>query len=201
MKKTLSAQFRTSLDMLMRTLNACHPFFVRCIKPNEHKKPQIRQAGYPIRYSYIEFVDRFRYLAKAIPTSAKGDCRNSAEKICKAALEGDSDHQFGNTKVFLKHHDNEKGWICRRRYLRLRNAAIISSILSNRLRIAFKNIRNNIIKLQALSKGFLERKNGQMGRIVSIIRQRKLDEDELKSHGIQNYKSEATKLMQGDWPK
>nr|CAH7751525.1 unnamed protein product [Callosobruchus chinensis] len=129
MKKTLSAQFRTSLDMLMRTLNACHPFFVRCIKPNEHKKPQIfdralctrqlrysgmmetakiRQAGYPIRYSYIEFVDRFRYLAKAIPTSAKGDCRNSAEKICKAALEGDSDHQFGNTKVFLKHHDNEK---------------------------------------------------------------------------------------------
>nr|CAH7763744.1 unnamed protein product [Callosobruchus chinensis] len=264
MKKTLSAQFRTSLDMLMRTLNACHPFFVRCIKPNEHKKPQIfdralctrqlrysgmmetakiRQAGYPIRYSYIEFVDRFRYLAKAIPTSAKGDCRNSAEKICKAALEGDSDHQFGNTKVFLKHHDNEKleelrrdildryikvlqkairRWICRRRYLRLRNAAIIvqkhyrargyrsryllmrngfqrlqSCILSNRLRIAFKNIRNNIIKLQALSKGFLERKNGQMGRIVSIIRQRKLDEGELKSHGIKNYKSEATKLMQG----
>ncbi|VEN63138.1 unnamed protein product [Callosobruchus maculatus] len=196
MKKTLSSQFRTSLDMLMRTLNACHPFFVRCIKPNEYKKPQIRQAGYPIRYSYIEFVDRFRYLAKAIPTSAKGDCRNSAEKICRAALEGDSDYQFGNTKVFLKHSDNEKGWICRRRYLRLRAAAIISSILSNQLRDVFKNIRNNVIRLQALSKGYLERKNGQMGRIVCIIRQRKSDEEELKSHGIKNYRSEATKLMQ-----
>nr|CAI5836958.1 unnamed protein product [Callosobruchus analis] len=196
MKKTLSSQFRTSLDMLMKTLSSCHPFFVRCIKPNEYKKPQIRQAGYPIRYSYIEFVDRFRYLAKAIPASVKGDCRNSAEKICKAALKEDSDYQFGNTKVFLKHQDNEKGWICRRRFLRLRNAALVASILSNQRRVAFKTIRNNIVKLQALSKGYLERRHGQMGRITSIIRQRNLDEDELKRHGIKNYKSEATKMMQ-----
>jgi myosin-7 len=39
---TLSSQFRTSLDVLMKTLNMCHPYFVRCIKPNEDKKPQVR---------------------------------------------------------------------------------------------------------------------------------------------------------------
>jgi myosin-7 len=38
---TLSAQFKKSLDALMRTLSACQPFFVRCIKPNEVKKSKV----------------------------------------------------------------------------------------------------------------------------------------------------------------
>lgn len=38
---TLSAQFRSSLDLLIKTLSACHPFFIRCIKPNEDKKPNV----------------------------------------------------------------------------------------------------------------------------------------------------------------
>ncbi|KAF3705828.1 Unconventional myosin-VIIa [Channa argus] len=84
---TLSSQFKRSLELLMRTLSVCQPFFVRCIKPNELKKPmlfdrelcirqlrysgmmetiRIRRAGYPIRYTFAEFVDRYRVLMPGI---------------------------------------------------------------------------------------------------------------------------------------
>lgn len=39
---TLGSQFKKSLELLMRTLGACQPFFVRCVKPNEFKKPLVR---------------------------------------------------------------------------------------------------------------------------------------------------------------
>ncbi|XP_019876972.2 myosin-VIIa-like isoform X2 [Aethina tumida] len=191
---TLSFQFKTSLDQLMKGLSSCHPYFVRCIKPNEDKKPQvfdrnlccrqlrysgmmetakIRQAGYPIRFTYKEFVDRFRYLAKGIQPSTKGDTKESTAKICTQVFQDNQDYQLGHTKIFLKHQDLEflevsrtkildryvlvlqksiRGWLCRKRYKQLREAAIVMQkyFRARGYRSRFLKIRNGFHRLQAL---------------------------------------------------
>ncbi|GLG96071.1 Myosin-VIIa [Gryllus bimaculatus] len=119
---TLSLQFRKSLESLMKTLSSCHPFFVRCIKPNELKKPKvfdrnlccrqlrysgmmetakIRRTGYPIRHEYVPFVERYRLLVAGTPPAHKTDCKAATTKICEHLLKGE-DYQLGRTKVFLK---------------------------------------------------------------------------------------------------
>ncbi|XP_058450683.1 myosin-VIIa-like [Malaya genurostris] len=125
---TLSLQFRNSLESLMRTLSSCHPYFIRCIKPNDVKKPKIidralcvrqlrysgmmetakiRKAGYAIRHTYVQFVDRYRYLAKNIGPAHKVDCIAASRLICERVLAGiPDDYQFGKTKIFMKEsHD------------------------------------------------------------------------------------------------
>lgn len=84
-KKTVGSQFRDSLNLLMGTLNATTPHYVRCIKPNDSKNsfdynPQravqqlracgvletirISAAGFPSRWLYIDFFSRYRVLCK-----------------------------------------------------------------------------------------------------------------------------------------
>ena len=222
---TLSSQFKKSLESLMNTLGQCNPFFVRCIKPNEFKKPmmfdrelccrqlrysgmmetiRIRRAGYPIRHTFHEFVDRYRFLISGCPPAHKlKDCRGATSKICQAVL-GKADYQLGRTKVFLKdaqdlYLEQERdrvltrkilvlqrcirGWYARRRFLKMRAAAIViqknfrayngkkkyqqikngylrlqavirSRILSHR----FRHLRGHMIRLQARSRGYLVRR-------------------------------------------
>lgn len=40
-KKTVSTQFKEELNNLMKTLSETSPHYVRCIKPNTEKKPNI----------------------------------------------------------------------------------------------------------------------------------------------------------------
>lgn len=231
---TLSTQFKKSLDSLMKTLCSCQPFFIRCIKPNELKKPmmfdrglccrqlrysgmmetiRIRRAGYPIRHGFREFVERYRFLISGVPPAHKTNCHVATARICQMVL-GKSDYQLGHTKVFLKDaHDlfleqerdrvltrkililqrSIRGWVYRRRFLRMKAAAVTvqkywkgyaqrqrykkmrvgymrlqalirSRVLSHR----FRHLRGHIVGLQAHARGYLVRR--EYGRKMWAIR-------------------------------
>ncbi|KAM6302570.1 unconventional myosin-Vb [Podargus strigoides] len=164
-KKTVGHQFRNSLHLLMETLNATTPHYVRCIKPNDEKLPfkfdpkravqqlracgvletiRISAAGFPSRWSYHDFFNRYRVLMK------KRDLSKDKKQVCQALLEDlikDPDKfQFGRTKIFFRAgqvayleklradkfraatimiQKTVRGWLQRVKYKRLRQAAVI----------------------------------------------------------------------------
>ncbi|XP_017895051.1 PREDICTED: unconventional myosin-Vb isoform X1 [Capra hircus] len=164
-KKTVGYQFRSSLHLLMETLNATTPHYVRCIKPNDEKLPfhfnskravqqlracgvletiRISAAGYPSRWSYHDFFNRYRVLVK------KKDLANADKKaICRSVLESlikDPDKfQFGRTKIFFRAgqvayleklradkfraatimiQKTVRGWLQKQKYRRLKGATL-----------------------------------------------------------------------------
>jgi myosin-7 len=64
---------------------------------------RIRRAGYPIRHSCPDFVDRYRFLIDKVKPSHLEGCAAATSRICFTCLGGaESDYQLGKTKVFLK---------------------------------------------------------------------------------------------------
>ena len=82
-KLTVGTRFRIQLESLIANLNSTEPRYIRCIKPNQVKKPNIfepiltneqltysgvfeavviMQNGYPFRMSHLEFISRYHML-------------------------------------------------------------------------------------------------------------------------------------------
>ncbi|CAG9853568.1 unnamed protein product [Phyllotreta striolata] len=121
-KQSVCSQFRDSLNLLMTTLNATTPHYVRCIKPNDEKIPfdfnpkravqqlracgvletiRLSSAGFPSRWNYSDFFSRYRVLCKSQEIDAtrlNGTC----EIILRRFLKDGSTYQFGRTKIFFK---------------------------------------------------------------------------------------------------
>ncbi|XP_038854485.1 unconventional myosin-Vc-like [Salvelinus namaycush] len=121
-RTTVGEKFSSSLYLLMETLNATTPHYVRCIKPNEEKMPfeydskrvvqQLRACGvletihisaqsYPSRWTYIEFYSRYSILMSQEELGL-----NHKKLACKTVLQRliqDSDqNKFGRTKIFFR---------------------------------------------------------------------------------------------------
>lgn len=135
---------------------------------------KIRQAGFPIRHSYSEFVHRYRLIVPDIPPAEKTDCKSASKKICTMVLE-DQEFRLGHTKVFLKdHHDavleelrhkvmitavirvqaNARRFIYRRRFLKLRAAALVlqKNFRARGYRKRYLAMRRGYLRLQAVIK-------------------------------------------------
>uniref|UniRef100_A0A3B4XL03 Myosin VIIAa n=1 Tax=Seriola lalandi dorsalis TaxID=1841481 RepID=A0A3B4XL03_SERLL len=198
---TLSSQFKRSLELLMRTLSVCQPFFVRCIKPNEYKKPmlfdrelcvrqlrysgmmetiRIRRAGYPIRYTFVEFVDRYRVLMPGVkPAYKQEDLRGTCQRIAEAVLGRDDDWQMGKTKIFLKDHHDMLLEIERDKAITDKVILIQKVVRGFKDRSNFLRMRKSAVLIQKTWRGYHCRKNyGAMragfSRLQALVRSRKL---------------------------
>ncbi|RKO94560.1 myosin VIIA, isoform CRA_d, partial [Blyttiomyces helicus] len=109
-----------SLSELIATLASCNPYFVRCIKPNTQKIPnvmdrglvmaqlkysgmletiRIRQAGFSVRTKFSEFVGRYGILA---PNSKFEDSRARSAAVMKTVNVTEGLWALGKTKIFFK---------------------------------------------------------------------------------------------------
>uniref|UniRef100_A0A665VYA7 Myosin VC n=1 Tax=Echeneis naucrates TaxID=173247 RepID=A0A665VYA7_ECHNA len=165
LRTSVGEKFRSSLSLLMETLNATTPHYVRCIKPNDEKLPfeydsrrvvqQLRACGvletirisaqsYPSRWTYIEFYSRYSILMshqEADSTDKKQTCKNVLQRLIQVRH-----FKFGRTKIFFRAgqvayleklrldrlrgacvtiQKHVRGWSRRRKYLQIREAAIV----------------------------------------------------------------------------
>lgn len=176
---TLSLQFKNSLDELMKTLTACNPYFVRCIKPNDLKKPnmfdnelcvrqlrycgmietaRIRALGYPIRHTFKEFVQRYRLLMPSITQSIEinRNYRDLSKKMCANLLKFNPHYQLGQTMVFLKYDqdafletEREKAYLKHVIILQRFSRRVLLRIWLNRRKKAAIVIQSNWRRYQA----------------------------------------------------
>nr|XP_042138467.1 unconventional myosin-XIX isoform X3 [Peromyscus maniculatus bairdii] len=92
---TVVSKFKASLEQLLQVLHSTTPHYIRCIKPNSQNQPQtflqeevlsqleacglvetihISAAGFPIRVSHQNFVERYKLLRRLRPHTSSGLC-------------------------------------------------------------------------------------------------------------------------------
>ncbi|XP_074020109.1 unconventional myosin-Vb-like [Numenius arquata] len=164
-KKSIASQFKASLKRLMETLGSTTPHYIRCIKPNDSKQPfvfdsrraveqlracgvletiRISASGYPSRWTYQEFLERYRALVSREELMGP-DERQICSRALERLLQDPSKYQCGKNKVFFRAGQvaqledlrsrrlrgacvllqrHLRGWLARRRLARARAAAI-----------------------------------------------------------------------------
>ncbi|XP_073536575.1 unconventional myosin-Vb isoform X1 [Phyllobates terribilis] len=177
-KKTVGHQFRNSLQLLMETLNATTPHYVRCIKPNDEKlafsfdpKRAVQQlracgvletirisaAGYPSRWTYHDFFIRYRVLMTKkdlSQTDKKIPCKNLLENLIK-----DPDKfQFGRTKIFFR--AGQVAYLEKLRADKFRAATIMiqKTVRGWLQRLKYKRMKAAAVTIQRYTRGHLARR-------------------------------------------
>ncbi|XP_069737409.1 unconventional myosin-Vb-like isoform X2 [Phaenicophaeus curvirostris] len=176
-KKTVAHQFRNSLHLLMETLNATTPHYVRCIKPNDEKIPfkfdakrvvqqlracgvletiRISAAGFPSRWTYIEFFNRYHVLMR------KRHLSKNKKQLCQTLLEDlikDPDKfQFGCTKIFFR--AGQVAYLEKLRADKFRNATIMiqKTVRGWLQRVKYKRLIQAAVIIQRYTRGHLARR-------------------------------------------
>ncbi len=199
-KPTQASIFKASLNSLMETLGMTNVHYIRCIKPNEQKKAweftpaqvlgqlracgvletiRISCAGYPTRWTYEEFAERYVLVCynrihsqttftysyyMLVHSSEWGPMIQNLElqPLCNLILErtiNDPDkYQSGLTKIFFR-----AGMLAALESLRSERLNSLVTIVQKNMRRKmavkrYKELRTATIKIQTWWRGLLARK-------------------------------------------
>lgn len=121
---TVCTMFQASLQKLMDRIQKAQPFFIVCLRSNSEMKemqfdPELvkrqvqctgllqmvlmQKAGYSVKYTFEEFVDKFWIL---LPKKATPTPENISNLLEKKNLDK-STYQIGKTKVFLRERERQ----------------------------------------------------------------------------------------------
>ncbi|XP_014248612.2 unconventional myosin-XV isoform X2 [Cimex lectularius] len=179
---TVAARFHDSLQHLMETMSKCHPWFVRCIKPNNEKAAmkfdmpivleqlrycgmletiKIRKMGYPVRMRFLEFAQRYRYLLKKkLPLKS-----TPTREICSIMLQPYAgNYQIGCSRVFMRENLERK--LERERHDILNKAAVTvqCAMRGHLARRKYQASKKSAIIIQSAVRGWAARKKFLMVR-------------------------------------
>lgn len=186
-KPTLGSMFKKSLSELMEIISSTNVHYIRCVKPNSDKKAwefdnlmvlsqlracgiletiKISCAGFPSRWSFQEFIDRYYMLVPyeewsqvTVPESVSRETYVSlCVEILKELQLSDEKCQIGLTKMFFK-----AGVLAHLESLRLRRMTKIAIQIQKRIR-AYQD-RKNYIKIMNAIKMIQSQSRGRIVRL------------------------------------
>ncbi|KAM9496857.1 unconventional myosin-Va [Clarias gariepinus] len=217
-KKSVGLQFRNSLQLLMDTLNGTAPHYVRCIKPNDQKTPfvmdqiravqqlracgvletiRISAAGFPSRWTYQEFFNRYRVLMKR--KEVLSDMKLTCQNVLAQLIQNPNKYQFGKTKIFFRAgqvayleklraeklrvacvqiQKTIRCWLARKKYLRLRRAAVTVQRYTrgHQARALYKFLRRTkaAVVIQKYQRRYAARRLYRQRQAAAVLLQRLL---------------------------
>ncbi|XP_077416110.1 unconventional myosin-X isoform X2 [Vanacampus margaritifer] len=191
-KPTVSSQFRDSLHALMATLSASNPFFIRCIKPNMEKNPnvfnpevvlnqlrysgmletvKIRRAGFPVRRTFKDFFLRYKIIYKEKVATAGDDKKRTTDLLTKYD-KTKKEWQLGKTKVFMKECLEQRLEKDRDEVRRQAAMIIRAHLLTFSAKKHFQRVRAGTVTLQKHLRRHIQRGRFVRQRKAALVLQR-----------------------------
>ncbi|KAM6963399.1 unconventional myosin-If [Aplochiton taeniatus] len=124
---TASSKIKKQANDLVNTLMKCTPHYIRCIKPNETKRPKdweesrakhqveylglrenirVRRAGFAYRRVFNKFLQRYAILTAETWPGWRGPEQQGVLHLLRSVNMDTDQYQMGRTKVFVKNPES-----------------------------------------------------------------------------------------------
>ncbi|KAF7458108.1 myosin H [Cryptosporidium felis] len=194
--KFLASIFRVSIGHLLDTLKATNAQFIRCVKANEKKVPNLIEAdmvvdqlqslsimeaillvqkGYAYRETFENFMKENSMIMKLMgqTLSSGSDIKQQCRQAMNTMKIPETEWQIGNTKIFIK----KDGWIAVERFFRSVTKSLAPLVDTLReiyrltkLRKQLKDFSTSLIRCQSLVRMYILNKDGvAKNKLVNYI--------------------------------